>query len=287
MLHPPHQAAMMQESQFRLALIRAAVSAGARMKPTIFSLAALLTAFSAQPTWAHFQELLPSSQILQGETQRGVTIDAIFTHPMAGSPTMNMGQPTQFGVIGREGKKEDLRPSLRSAPVNGKQAFAADYRVSGPANYIFFIEPAPYWEPEESKMLIHYTKVVVNAYGEDDGWDQMVGFPIEIRPLTRPFALWTGNAFSGIVYYNGKPSPFTRIEIEYKSDGKVKLPSDPYETAVIKSDANGYFSYAMPKAGWWGFAALVTGVRKMPNPAGQTVPVEEGGLIWVRTIDMR
>jgi cobalt/nickel transport protein len=56
---------------------------------------------------------------------------------------------------------------------------------------------------------------------------------------------------------------------------------------VIKSDANGYFSYAMPKAGWWGFAALVTGVRKMPNPSGEQVPVEEGGLIWVKTIDMR
>src|SRR5436190_24266522 len=103
-------------------------------------------------------------------------------------------------------------------------------------------------------------------------------FRSKIRPLTRPFGLWAGNVFSGVVYYDGKPSPDTRLEIEYKSDGKIKAPSDPYITAVIKSDANGYFSYAMPKAGWWGFAALKTGVRKMPNPSGEQVPVEEGGL---------
>jgi cobalt/nickel transport protein len=257
------------------------------MKYVTLGLAALLVAVGARPSLAHFQELLPSTNILEGESQRNVSISAVFTHPMEGAPTMNMAPPVKFGVIGREGKRSDLLASLRQVPVNGKQSYVADYKVSGPANYIFFMEPAPYWEPTESKMLIHYTKVVVNAFGEDEGWDQMTGAPIEIKPLTRPFGLWTGNVFSGIVYYNGKPSPNTRIEIEYISNGKIKLPSDPYITAVIKSDASGYFSYAMPKAGWWGFAALVTGVRKMPGPSGGQVPIEEGGLIWVKTIDMR
>jgi cobalt/nickel transport protein len=257
------------------------------MKYVTLGLAALLVALSARPSLAHFQELLPSSPILEGESQRNVTISAVFTHPMAGSPTMSMGQPVKFGVIGREGKRQDLLSTLRPVSISGKQAYTANFHVPGPANYIFFMEPAPYWEPNERKMLIHYTKVVVNAYGADEGWDEMTGAPIEIRPLTRPFGLWTGNSFSGIVYYDGKPSPFTRIEIEYASNGKVKIPSDPYETAVIKSDANGYFSSTMPKAGWWGFAALVTGVRKMPGPTGEMVPVEEGGLIWVKTLDMR
>jgi cobalt/nickel transport protein len=257
------------------------------MKYATLGLAALLVALGAHPSFAHFQELIPSSNILEGEKQRDVTLSAVFTHPMEGAPTMDMGQPVKFGVIGRDEKREDLLATLKKVSVGGKQAFTAKYRVKGPANYIFSLEPAPFWESTERKMLIHYTKVVVNAYGADEGWDQMTGAPIEIRPLTRPFGLWTGNVFSGIVYYDGKPSPYTRIEIEYVSDGKIKLPSDPYITAVIKSDANGYFSYAMPKAGWWGFAALVTGVRKMPNPSGEQVPVEEGGLIWVKTIDMR
>jgi cobalt/nickel transport protein len=56
---------------------------------------------------------------------------------------------------------------------------------------------------------------------------------------------------------------------------------------VVNADANGYFAYGMPKAGWWGFTSQVLGERKMANPAGQMVPVEEGGVIWVKTIDMR
>jgi cobalt/nickel transport protein len=184
------------------------------MKYVTLGLAALLVALSGRPSFAHFQELLPSSNILEGETQRAVTIKAEFTHPMEGKPTMDMGQPVKFGVIGRDGKREDLLSTLKPASVDGKRAFTANYRVKGPANYIFYMDPAPFWESTERKMLIHYTKVVVNAYGADEGWDQMTGAPVEIRPLTRPFGLWTGNVFSGIVYYDGKPSPDTRIEIE-------------------------------------------------------------------------
>jgi cobalt/nickel transport protein len=257
------------------------------MKSRTFVAACLSLALGAGPALAHFQELIPSNNILDKETQKSVNLRVLFTHPMEGTPIMDMGTPKQFGVIGRDGQRSDLLATLKPLAVGGKAAFTADYNFHGPANYIFYLEPAPYWEPEEKKMLIHYTKTVVNAYGADDGWDELVGLPIEIRPLTRPFGLWTGNVFSGIVMYNGKPSPFTRIEVEYINEGKVHPPSDPYVTAVIKSDANGYFSYAMPKAGWWGFAALQTGVRKMPNPSGETVDVEEGGLIWVRTIDMR
>jgi cobalt/nickel transport protein len=41
----------------------------------------------------------------------------------------------------------------------------------------------------------------------------------------------------------------------------------------------------MPRAGWWGFAALVSG-EKMKNRAGKLVDCELGGLIWVKTVDV-
>ncbi len=56
---------------------------------------------------------------------------------------------------------------------------------------------------------------------------------------------------------------------------------------VITADANGVFAYAMPRAGWWSFAALVEGDKQMANPDGEKVPVELGGLIWVQTVDMK
>ncbi len=249
--------------------------------------AALLLALGCQPALAHFQELLPSDNIVESNKQKQILLSLLFTHPMEGAPVMDMGQPAAFGVIGRDGTRTDLLAHLKPRKVAGKTAYDAKYTLGGPANYIFYVEPAPYWEHDEKKMLIHYTKTVVNGFGADEGWDTLTGAPIEIQPLTRPFGLWTGSNFSGIVLYHGKPAPFTRIEIEYKNDAHIKAPSGPFVTQVIKSDANGYFSYTMPRAGWWGFAALVTGARKMPSPTGDTVDVEEGGLIWVETSDMR
>ena len=43
----------------------------------------------------------------------------------------------------------------------------------------------------------------------------------------------------------------------------------------------------MPKAGWWGFAALVDGDKKMDNPNGERVDVELGALLWIQTVDMK
>ena len=236
---------------------------------------------------AHFQVLIPSPDIVTAEGTKTVRLDVVFTHPMEQGPTMEMAQPTQFGVLAG-GKRHDLRPTLKAKTVDGKTAFDASYRIKGPGDYIFYIEPAPYWEPAEQKMIIHYTKVVVDAFAAEEGWDAMVGFPVEIEPLVRPYGLWTGNVFRGIVRKNGKPVPFAEIEVEYFNEGKqVGIPSDVFVTQVIKADGNGVFSYAMPRAGWWSFAALVDGDKKLRNPAGKLVDVELGGLIWVKTVDMK
>jgi len=137
-------------------------------------------------------------------------------------------------------------------------------------------------------MIVHYTKVVVNAMGMEEGWDAMVGFPVEIEPLVRPYGLWTGNAFRGVVRKDGKPVPFAEIEVEYRNKGKrVSIPSDPFVTQIVKADANGVFCYAMPRAGWWGFAALLDGDQPMKDPKGEMVDVELGALIWVKTVDMK
>lgn len=136
-------------------------------------------------------------------------------------------------------------------------------------------------------MIVHYTKVVVDVMGAEEGWDATVGFPVEIEPLVRPFGLWTGNTFRGIVKKNGKPVPLAEIEVEYyNEDGRVKIPNDALVTQVLKADGQGVFCYTMPRAGWWGFAALVEGDHKMKNPDGKPVNVELGGLIWVKTVDM-
>ena len=236
--------------------------------------------------YAHFQVLKPSTDIVGAKDDRTVDLDIVFTHPMEGGPVMNMASPKRFGVLVR-GKTHDLMGTLEGRTISGKTAYSSSYRVAAPGDHVFFVEPAPYWEPAEGKMIVHYTKVVVNAYGDCDGWDAMVGFPVEIEPLVRPYGLWTGNLFRGIVRSGGKPVPFAEIEVEYHNvGGKVRAPSDPFITQVIKADANGVFAYAMPRAGWWAFAALVDGPQKAKNPQGEDVDVELGALMWVKCVDM-
>lgn len=234
---------------------------------------------------AHFQELIPSTEIATQKEGRQLSLELQFTHPMSGGPLMDMGQPQQFGVLTPQGR-EDLTTQLQSRSQDGKQTFHATYDIRRPGDYLFYVEPSPYWEPAEGIMIVHYTKTVVSAFGGEENWQAEVGFPVEITPLTRPYGLWTGNLFTGVVKKSGEPVPFAEVEVEWRNDGSVVPPADAFVTQVITSDANGVFSYAMPRPGWWGFSALLDGDATIQNPEGKAVPVETAALIWVHTRDM-
>jgi len=233
---------------------------------------------------AHFQQILPSEDVLVDGGQ--VTLDLAFTHPMDRGPAMDMAKPKKFGVK-RGGTFTDLTDRLQEHEVDGKRAWRATDEIREPGAAIYFVEPQPYWEPAEKKFIVHFAKVLVDGFASGEGWDQTIGLPVEIQPLTRPTGLWTGNLFSGIVLRDGKPLPDAEIEVEYVNDGSVKAPNPAFSTQVLKADDAGRFSYAMPRAGWWGFAALAEDDATMTGPDGKPAPVELGGLIWVKATDMK
>ena len=256
---------------------------------------ATVLVLAANPASAHFGTITPSDDIVTQDDSRTLNLQVKFIHPMEGH-YMEMVKPKQFGVM-HDGKKTDLLGALqatkgKSLDQNEKFTFwTADYKIRRPGDYTFYVEPTPYWEPAEDLFIVHYTKVCVNALGLEEGWDKPVGLETEIIPLTRPYGLWTGNLFTGRVLLKGKPVPFAEVEIEYlnESPGNITYvmpPSDPYVTQVVKADANGVFSYAMPKAGWWGFAALNEADWKLKHD-GQEKGVEIGAVYWVHTRDLR
>lgn len=252
----------------------------------VMSCVVLFFLLAAAPAYAHFQMIIPSTDIVSRDDGRELSLRLMFIHPMEGH-AMDMAFPAAFGVFAG-GKKHDLLKSLQPLAYKGHSAFQASYTIKRPGDHIFYVEPAPYWEPAEGLMIVHYTKVVVNAFGLEEGWDRELGYEMEIVPLARPYGLWAGNLFRGIVKKNGKPLPFAEVEVEYfNEDGAIKPPADAFVTQVVKADANGVFSYAMPRAGWWGFAALSESDRKMKSPEGKDVPVEIGGLMWVNTRQMK
>ena len=154
-----------------------------------------------------------------------------------------------------------------------------------PGAYQFVMEPKPYWEPAEDCFIIHYTKTVVAAFGGEDGWDEPAGLKTEIVPLTRPFGNYAGNVFQGRVLLDGKPVRGAEVEVEfYNRDGKYEAPNDYMITQVIRADADGVFTYGVPFAGWWGFAALNTAPEKM-NRDGAPKDVELGAVLWTEFLE--
>jgi len=240
----------------------------------------------AAPVQAHFLVLLPSQDVVDTPEQATLVFDIQFTHPMEQGPVMAMGTPSRF-FVSHGGQQIDLITLLQPRSLQGQPAFVARYRLNSPGDYVFAIEPAPYWEKMEKKWIVHYTKVVVNFMGDEGDWAKPVGLPVEIQPLTRPYGLWTGNCFRGVVLPNGQPVPFATVEVEYwNTDKRVAVPNDAFVTQVIKADGQGVFCYGIPRAGWWGFAALVDAAEKRPAPGSEPADVELGGVIWVRAADM-
>lgn len=51
------------------------------------------------------------------------------------------------------------------------------------------------------------------------------------------------------------------MEVEYYNcncDGQRRAPKEYFVIQSVKADPNGIFTYSVPWAGWWGFAALNT-----------------------------
>jgi len=243
---------------------------------------------------AHFGAIIPSDDIVTQDDSRTLKLEVKFIHPLE-QHSMEMVKPKKFGVM-HDGKNTDLLGKLEAAKGKSPDQdqdftfWTTDYQIRRPGDHTFYVEPTPYWEPAENLFIVHYTKVCVNAFGLEEGWDEPVGLETEIIPLTRPYGLWTNNLFTGRVLLKGEPVPFAEVEIEYlnESPGNINVvlpPADPYVTQVVKADENGVFSYAMPKAGWWGFSALNEADWTLDHE-GQEKGVEIGAVYWVHTRDM-
>jgi len=229
--------------------------------------------------------VIPSDQMVMQDEDRTVTIDLRFWHPFEGMG-MELVKPARFAVIAN-GEEKDLLGSLKSVKTDGHQTWRTEYALKRPGVYSFFMEPQPYWEPTEDCYIIHYTKAVVTAFGDDEGWDGEVGLKTEIVPLSKPYGLYAGNCFQGIVKLDGKPVPYAEVEVEYyNEDGSLSAPSDYMVTQTVKADQHGVFTYVAPRAGWWGFAALNTADETKKHD-GVEKDIELGAVIWVKFHDMK
>ncbi|NJO53918.1 MAG: DUF4198 domain-containing protein [Bacteroidales bacterium] len=255
--------------------------------------AAAVAACAALPARAHFQLVYTPEVNLEKAGE--IPLLLAFWHPFANGHAMDMGKPQEFFVV-HKGEKTDLLAKLSPVSFRGAENAAAAFETKVPVrrmgDYIFVVVPAPYLEKSEGKFIQQITKSFVNQGGVPTGWNEPVGLATEIVPLNKPTNVLAGSTFSGVLLSEGKPVAGAEIEIEYlaaepdiaaRKAGKPKVSPPPGGAIVAVTDANGVFTFGIPKAGFWGFAALGSGPAKQHDGKD----LSQDAVLWVRALDLK
>ncbi|SFQ57987.1 DUF4198 domain-containing protein [Donghicola eburneus] len=259
---------------------------------TLKLIAAAMTALLPYTAQAHF--VLPYADDTQIARPGDVPLALVFWHPFDNGHVMDMETPQAFYMI-HHGEKTDLMNRLKPTNFQGAENTGAAFRASVPVkrsgDYVLVTEPVPYYEPSEDKYIQQLTKVVFNRNQLPTDWMAPVGLPTEILPLVKPYNVIAGSSFTGQVLSEGQPAAGIEIEIEYVAAAPdidsfaASAPTvQPMSggSLVAISDENGYFTFGVPKAGWWGFAALGSG----PATEHDGKELSQDAVLWINAYDM-
>ena len=200
---------------------------------------------------AHFLTMIPSTDYVSNKKQSNLEIESMFIHPFE-QTGMKMVKPKGVFL-----DSMDKSLNLQEIKKFEKKAWLTKYNIKKPGVYKFFTIPKPYFEPSEQKFILHIPKVIVSAYGYENGWNSPIGLDYEIIPLVKPFSLYKGNLFQGKVLVHGKAASNVEVEVELYNEFGLKAPTASHITQVVKTNKDGVFSFVMTHKGWWGFAALI------------------------------
>lgn len=273
-------------------------------KGILAAFAVLAVLVMSIPASAHFM-MVYTPEIAK---EKGGDMDfrMVFTHPAEAGHTMDMGGVKEFYAMYQRGdakpEKIDFMKYVKEIewknPESKNKAFSAllpKKEVRSMGDYTFVFVPGYYFEEEEGMYMQQITKLIANVGGIPGNWAEPVGLPCEIVPLIKPYGVWTGNVFKAQVLSNGKPVAGAEVEVEYMSHmpdmksnsmpaaSSVDYPHDAFVTQTIFTDANGYITFGIPKAGWWGFAALGVG----PDTEYKGKDLSQDAVIWVKAVDMK
>ncbi len=241
---------------------------------------------------AHFQLAYTAYTLI--EKPGDVPVKLIFWHPFENGHVMDMAPPLEFYAVHR-GEKIDLMETLQPITFKGSSNEAAAFDGSVPVkrsgDYVLVVVPEPYFEESENLFIQQITKVYLNRNTIPTDWDRPLGLATEILPLTKPTNVLAGSSFTGRVLSEGQAVAGAEIEVEYiaaepsfetNSPQAATAQPSPAGTVVVLSDENGYFSFGIPKAGHWGFAALGTGAETEHDGK----ELSQDAVIWIRAWDI-
>lgn len=252
-------------------------------------LSLLFSLFWMTSAHAHFQLIYTPDINLNKAGD--VPLKLTFWHPMENGHAMNMGTPVEFYSLFK-GKKTDLSNTLKPVTFKGADAYDGSIKLKRNGDYSVIVTPEPYFEESEDIYIQHITKILINKGGVPTDWHDPKGLKTEIIPLTKPYAVLAGSTFSGIVISEGKPAAGIEIEVEHmtaepnmatnmpSSDASVSVPGG---VLTVISDENGQFTFGIPKAGYWGFAALGSG----PDTEYNGKELSQDAVLWIKAHELR
>lgn len=264
------------------------------MKTTLLAAAASTAISMMIPAAAHAHFLLEYTTETMIERPGDVPVKLIFWHPFDNGHVMDLEMPQEFFMI-HNGEKVDLKGSLEPVTFTGGENEGAAFRgvvpVKRSGDYVLVTVPVPYYEESEDIYIQQLTKAFLNRNELPTDWMEPVGLPTEIVPLNKPYNVLAGSTFTGQVLANGAPVAGAEIEIEFmaaepdmeSAAASTPVVSPPPGGAVVAvSDANGYFTFGIPRAGYWGFAALGSG----PETEHEGKELSQDAVIWIRAWDL-
>ncbi|WP_068112826.1 DUF4198 domain-containing protein [Tropicimonas marinistellae] len=257
-----------------------------------FLLASLASLGLSQAAFAHFQLIYSPDTIIEAPVE--LPLKLVFWHPFENGHVMDMGEPLEFYAVHR-GETIDLKDRLAPITFTGTGNSAAAYDATVPVkrsgDYVLVLVPAPYYEESEDIYIQQITKSYLNRNEMPTDWTEPQGLKTEIVPLNKPTNVVTGSTFTGRVLSNGEPVAGAEIEVEYiaaapdMESNKTLAPTSapmPGGPLVAVSDDAGYFTFGIPKSGFWGFAALGSG----PETEFEGKELSQDAVIWIRAWDM-
>jgi cobalt/nickel transport protein len=250
----------------------------------LLALAALSLAIA--PVRAHYNMLLPERHsVKRGEA---VTLLYQWGHPFE-HQLFDAPAPERVFVLSPDGKTTDLAKRLEKVlalTADAKQVTAYRLRFTPEqrGDYVFILNSAPIWMPEDQVFFQDTVKVVLHVQAQK-GWDATGEVPFELTPLTRPYGLEPGIAFQAEVKQrpmpkNTRESASLLVEVEhYNPLPPQTQPPDEQITRTAKTDPNGVVTCTLTEAGWWCLTAQRNGGER--EHEGKTYPVRQRATFWI------
>ncbi len=245
---------------------------------------------SASPILAHFHVYWPQMEGCSAKPGELVKWRYFWGEPF--EMLISDAQAPKFFVFTPQKKKESLAAieiTLKDQESGqDRKAFEVAYKPDDPGTAYLCLESPPYFIPEEEVFWQDYVKEPLHVMATK-GWDQAVGLPVEIIPLTRPYGWPAGSVFKAQALT--KNLALTRASVEIEKFNGFFVPRDqipknrlgqehgPLITRGTKTDDRGYFVCTLDSPGWWIISVAAPEGRKVHER--KTYPVEMRGCLWV------